>query len=264
MSLGEVPRSRIPGIPIAREPMLRSEHRWSPQEAIARLSQLQGQTVDLGAVLEHNMPNHVHFDAHAPHVLQTEIASALQGSEPLDERQNRLTQAYTAYLQEQGLEGRVLIMLYEFGHDKQIAFAEAIFPEQRLWRPETVTSLFPMVDFAVQFPFSETVSTAIQKNNDFFSFLTRTPVVTVNTTRAEDNPGSYQVDILLNNRPVDEEQLKETLELLIPWYGVYKNLGIHHSLDAVTISEEGQQLVTSLLDARRTASNSSFKSLLFL
>jgi len=255
MSLAEAPFNHAVNI---------DQPRWSPREAISRLCQLDGQTVDLSVVLQTHSPDHAHFGVDEidkePLALRPLILSAcnkqrIYSFQQIDARQQKLKDAYEQYLRDKGIEGRANILLWNgYNLKSDLIFSEAIYPEWRGWQPEKVIELFPMVDFVADFQFSDTVRDAIKSSNDqlYKSILAigHNPGVTINTTRVESTPDLYKIDILAGNKSANAEKIIEYLENSVPWLAICWDLGINRNIDALALSESGQQLVTSLLDAR--------------
>lgn len=106
-----------------------------------------------------------------------------------------------------------------------------------------------MVDFWVDFNLSDTVLTELRSNKIYSSYADDRvhPDFFVNATHVAGTPHHYRIDYAVGTGQLETRQeLADYLDVMVPWFRLYQEIGIKDKIDALVFSENGQRVVTTL------------------
>lgn len=227
---------------------------WPAREAVERLVGLQDQTVDLLQVLPNHQANHFHFGdsdkiGERPLPLQPFIL-AVQAEPFSDQRHIDMRAAYAEHLERIGFSGRAEVYSFKDG-----TFGEDIYENKSnfgvsRFGAERIVEHFPMVDFWIDFDLLDIV----KKQRAMYGFSDASwqkPGLFINATRVEGSKSLYQIDLATNGGDVRTvDRLHEHLNIHVPWFRFYEELGIQEHFDALIFPKKHQQLVSDLHSAK--------------
>jgi hypothetical protein len=237
-------------VPITQEHS--QEYRWSGEETVEALMQIQGRTIDglkVGITPDHgHMGNPGDLSYYPPRLLEVVHLALKTSSEPA-EQEDILNEKVKDFFDQEGLPGLTNASFY-WDKDPLETLGIDIDSEGFDWKPEDTIKL-PMVDHRLVLRMSDTVIKNSLHTGEGTHAVRFRPDVYINTTRLRRSNHLYRVDVALGDHvPRSKEFMIAGVTKGVSTAINFREFGAKDQLDALVITRSSQRMLGALLRAR--------------